>query len=293
MGLVVTTEGIVLNEPLRLGPYRARLILKGEAGHELDAKVFERRLGPLRDPEPLEELDEDLLVSLRSTQGPWPKPNQPVHSRLAPLWSPKGWTLRRSDLEADLAPMIYTVEGECAPTLKAAEACLMFLVWLLGTSTTGTGLLLRAACTVHEGVARCFPGYERGGKSTLVDTCPGELALSDDVVLLTLEQGQWRAWPSPFFSWERQLSQGVDPLRGFPVASVSFLQPAPMTRFEPLRPDEALTRLMEHAVTFDAFARNSSRTFELAAELAQAMSQRGALGVLHLRKGCPPYPSLP
>jgi hypothetical protein len=77
------------------------------------------------------------------------------------------------------------------------------------------------------------------------------------------------------------------------VASVSFLQPAPMTRFEPLRPDEALTRLMEHAVTFDAFARNSSRTFELAAELAQAMSQRGALGVLHLRKGCPPYPSLP
>jgi hypothetical protein len=272
---------------LRLGPLRALVELQGERDPEmLTEGEFARRLGPLVEAEPDTDEEEDLGVALRCTREGWPRPDSPLFYEL----TIQGARVRRMDLEATLELATCTVEGECMSRLPALEECLRLLVWLQLTGAATAGLLVHSACAVRDGVAWCFPAYGGTGKSTLIALTPGDLALSDELALLTRDAGGgWRAWPSPFWNWGRQLPAQALAGRSFPLGGVGFLSPATETLYAPIRAGEALTRLMEQAVAFESFPVRSGRTFELAAELVEAMSARQRLGMLYLRKGDDPY----
>jgi hypothetical protein len=251
---------------------------------------FERRLGPLRDPEPPQADMEDMSVDLEATGMDWPRPGQPVFYELTARHSPQGWRLRRMDLDASLETSAMAVQGQCASRLPALEECLRILTWLHLTGQEHAGLLVHSACAVRDGQAYCFPAYGGTGKSTLIRLTPGDVALSDELALLTRDRdNRWWAWPSPFWNWGVNLAADGPPVRPWPLGGVGFLSPATMTSFSQVRVGEALTRLMEQTVAFDHFPQRSGRTFELAADLVEEMHRQGKLGMVYLRKGDDPY----
>lgn len=283
-------EALSIDTRLRLGPALVRLKLSGPTDELLNAAHIDRRLGPFLIPESTSDdlADEDIALDLKATEGPWPRPGIGFNTITA-LEGEAGWRLRRDDLDTQLHPTVLTAEGDIFPRLPAVEECARFLLWLYLTRLGEGGLLIHSATVVDDGVAYCFPAYGGTGKSTLAQMTPGDLALSDELSLLTLEQGQWRAWPCPFWNWPRNLAPGVDTARSYPLGGLGFLQQSPLTRFSPLKADEALTELMAQAVAFDAFPLASSRTFNLAADLIQALRRVGRVGRLHLLKGDDPF----
>lgn len=280
-----------LEAHLRLGPLRAHVRMEGVPDPEmLTAREFERRLGPLRDQAPPEAAQEDLSVALKATGYDWPRPGQPQFYELTARHSPEGWRLQRVDLDASLELSAMAVQGECASRLPALEECLRLLTWLHLTGEEHAGLLVHSACAVRDGEAYCFPAYGGTGKSTLIRLTPGDVALSDELALLTRDKDQrWWAWPSPFWNWGANLAAGGPPVRAWPLGGLGFLSPATLTSFAPVRVGEALTRLMEQTVAFDHFPVRSGRTFELAADLVEEMHRQGKLGMVYLRKGDDPY----
>ncbi len=283
---------IQIDTRLRLGPALVRLRLRGASGPLLNEDDLARRWGPFilpGDPDE-DDVDEDIAVDLVSTEGPWPRTGRLITDNTLTARQREGqWRLSRADVDVALTPSILMAEGEIAPHLPAVEECVRFLMWLFLTGAGRSGLLLHAATTTQGGLAFCFPAYGGTGKSTLASLTPGDGALSDELSLLTLEGGQWRAWPCPFWNWPRQLSPEVDTSRSYPLTSLSFLRQSPATRWSPLRADDALTQLMEQAVAFDAFPVASNRTFNLAADLIEALRGQGRVGQLHLLKGDDPY----
>lgn len=284
---------ICIDTQLRLGPALVRLKLTARFGDQLTEADMARRLGPFMvSPEGgTDQGEEDIEVVLETTEGPWPRPGRRFNT-LTALQEPEGWRLRRDDLDTDLQPSVLSVKGECMARLQAVEECTRFLLWLYLTRVSEGGLLIHSATVVDEGLAYCFPAYGGTGKSTLAASTPGEVALSDELSLLTLEEGQWRAWPCPFWNWPRNVAPDIEAVRSYPLAGLGFLKQAPLTHFESLRADQALTELMAQAVAFDAFPLSSSKTFNLAADLVQALRQKGRVGRLHLLKGDDPFAAM-
>ncbi|MEO1268756.1 MAG: hypothetical protein AAFX99_11705, partial [Myxococcota bacterium] len=135
------------------------------------------------------------------------------------------------------------------------------------------------------------PAPSGTGKSTLIRLTPGDRALTDEFVLLTRHsEGQWLAWPSPFWNWERELDRTVAAHQPFPVGGLALLAQGAETRWEPGHPLDILVPLMEQVIAFKAFTTEAARTFELAAELVETLGDR--VGRLYLRRGDDPYAAL-
>lgn len=283
--------GVEYDKPLRIGPYLARLGIAGESSDTLTLETLARRFAPFvcLDPECLDE--EDVALALTSAGGTWPRPGRPKNHVLKVVSEGFGnWRVCRDDIDAALTPSIFVIEGEVAPSGIAVDACLQMLLWLLMTDEASSpGIMVHAATTVHDGEAYLFFGPAGAGKSTLVDKTPGQLALCDDLSLLSLEDGGWVAWPSPFWDWRGQFPADADATTPYPVRAIAFLQQGPATRLTPSSPDKALTLLMEHVYTWDTFISGSSRTFALVADLLDSTRKRGDVGVLHVAYGDDPY----
>jgi hypothetical protein len=281
------------DKALQIGPYLARVTVTGEASPELNPSTFERRFAPFvcNDPHLLDE--EDVAVCLASAGGTWPRPGRPKNVALKAVNEGHGnWRVCRNDIDAALTASIYVVEGEVAPSGMAVDACLHIVLWLLMTTdqAAAPGIMVHAATTVHDGEAYLFFGPAGAGKSTLVEHSPSQLALCDDLSLLTkTDDGSWHAWPSPFWDWEGEFGSTADPKKSYPVRAIAFLEQGPATRLTPTSADEGLTQLMEHVYTYDAFIQGSGRTFELVADLLQTTRRRGDVGMLHLARGDDPY----
>ncbi len=287
----------IIDARLRLGPLTARVRVTGDAGLLLTPEHIARRWGPFMitasDAPGEDETEDDLAVEFETQEGPWPRPGQPPVHSLRVVQRDGAWRVLRDDIDAILYPSMFMLEGTCAPRLPAIEECLRLLLWLHQTRSAPAGLLVHSASTVYNGKAWCFPAYGGTGKSTLATLTPGHLALCDEISMLTLEEdGQWYAWPCPFWNWDRNFHPEQSGAVRYPLAGLGFLKQSPVTRYEPMRADDALTRVMEQAVAFDAFPRSSGRTFELAADLVEHFGQRERLGMLHLLKGDDFYPVL-
>jgi len=274
---------ILINARANVGPASIGLTLSGISGELLNDAHLRRRWGPFMSG-PVRG-DEDILINLRTSD--LKADQRPGFNTLTPQRTDQGWRLQRDDIDAALMPSVLTVEGETRPRLPAVEECARLLLWLYLSTACEGGLLVHSATVVKEGVAYCFPAYGGTGKSTLARLTPGDLALSDELSLLTLEDGQWRAWPSPLWNWPRQFVG--DASRGYPLGGMGFLRQAPMTAFKPLKADEALTQLMAQTVAFDALPKASATTFNLAADLVEALRKRGQVGQLNLVKGEGPF----
>ncbi len=279
------------DKTIHVGPYLARLSLQGESGATLNSSTLEQRLAPFVCHDPRCRDEEDIAVALTSAGGAWPRPGRPMSRSLKPVHEGYGnWRVLRNDIDAALTPSICVIEGEVAPSGAAVEACLQILLWLvMADDAASPGLLIRAATTVHDGKAYIFAGHAGSGKSTLVQSTPGQVALCDALSLLTQEDGEWRAWPSPFWGWSEEHATPIDVTKSYPVGGLAFLEQGPATRLSPLRDDEALTRLVELVYTFDAFPISSSSTFELAADLLQTSRLESEVGILHVAHGDDPY----
>ncbi len=285
------SQSIAIDTVLQIGPFFVRLRLQGPVGFTLTYEHFTRRLGAFVSDKNVADGEEDMVVELTTTEGPWPKPGTPAFVKLtASPAHTQPRTVRRADLDAVLNLPASTMMGESAAHLPVVEECIRLLWWLTVTGQHSRGLLIHAASTVKDGKAYCFPAFGGTGKSTLAQLTPGDLALCDEITLLTHQENQWLAWPSPFWNWQRNFDPRASAQQGYPLEAVGFLAQGVQTRFETVRADEALTRLMQQTLAFDAFPSRSAHTFEMAADLIQAMQQRKRLGLLHLLKGDQPYP---
>lgn len=282
--------GVEYDKPLQIGPFLARLSVRGEGGELLDAAHLDRRFASFICHDPSCEDEEDIALSLTAAGGVWPRPGRPKNQVLKAINEGHGnWRVCRNDIDAALTPSIFLIEGELAPSGPAIDACLQILLWLLMTDAAGSGgIMVHAATTVHDGEAYLFFGPAGAGKSTLVHNSPGQLALCDDLSVLTQEDGVWRAWPSPFWDWQGEFA-GTDTTTSYPVRAITYLEQGPATRLTPLAADKALTMLMEHVYTWDSFIHGSSRTFELVADLVHSTRERGDIGLLHLAEADDPY----
>lgn len=278
----------------RLGPFLVDATMRGEAGPWLSARDIERRFDSfITSPESPASSDLiPLTLRLTTDWGDWPRDGEQVPSLEVTPQAEACWRLRRTDLWGELDRPARTVTAAMAPQGPVMEECLRLLMWLELAAQSGVdGLIVHCGCAVHGGRAWCFPAASGTGKSTLIRLTPGELALSDEFVLLTRDdEGRWSAWPSPFWNWERQLAADVAPWRAYPLAGVALLAQSPETRWSPAHPLDVLVPFMEQVIAFNAFGQEAARTFELAAELVESLA--GKVGWLHLRRGDDPYAPL-
>ncbi len=279
------------DKSLQIGPYLARLTITGETAPALGPEWLTRRFAQFICDDPACVDEEDVALSLASAGGTWPRPGRAKNRTLKAVNEGFGsWRVFRDDIDAALTPSIFVIEGEVAPSGLAVDACLQMLLWLAMTDPAcAPGIMVHAATTVHDGDAYLFFGPAGAGKSTLVSHSPGQIALCDDLSVLTRdEDGAWQAWPSPFWDWEGQFD-GAQTTRPYPVRGIVSLEQGPATRLTPSAPDKALTHLMEHVYAYDSFIQGSNRTFELVADLLDKTRRRGDVGVLHLAQGDDPY----
>ena len=103
------------------------------------------------------------------------------------------------------------------------------------------GVLLHAACVVHEGRATVMPGVSGAGKSTICSSLVADSAMtvmSDDRVVLRVEGDRVMAYGTP---WPGE--GGFATVGGVPVDQLLFLEQADSLGVEPLQGADLLARL--------------------------------------------------
>lgn len=124
------------------------------------------------------------------------------------------------------------------------------------------GLLLHATGFGDDTSAVVFPAHGGGGKTTTASKLPEAHVLSDDQVAVTREAGRWFAHALPFVGlWGRPTVP-----RSAPLAAVALLAKGDTESLRPLRPAEALARLLACVVQFLPGA-PARRAFDTAAAL--------------------------
>lgn len=108
------------------------------------------------------------------------------------------------------------------------------------------GLLLHAAGLGDARSALVFPAHGGGGKTTTASKLPDSLVLSDDQIALTRDGPGWLAHALPFVG---QWGKPTRP-RSAPLAGLALLAKADVPALRPLRPAEALSRLLGCVVQF-------------------------------------------
>jgi hypothetical protein len=108
------------------------------------------------------------------------------------------------------------------------------------------GFLLHAATVVRDGKAYVLHGQVRRRKSTVASLSPAGTVLTDEISLLRFENGEWRAYGTPF--WGEFRAAGSN--SSAPVRGVFRLVQAPENCVTPLRPLEMLRALLPNVFFF-------------------------------------------
>lgn len=108
------------------------------------------------------------------------------------------------------------------------------------------GFLLHASSVVRDGRAYIFMGRSGAGKSTVASLSPEGSVLTDEISLLRLERGAWRAHGTPF--WGEFRAAGHN--HNYPVAGIYCLTQAPEDKVIPLRPKELLRAMLPCVLFF-------------------------------------------
>jgi hypothetical protein len=103
------------------------------------------------------------------------------------------------------------------------------------------GLLVHSSCIVDGGSAHLFSGESGAGKSTVADLSFPRMLLSDEATILKVEDTGIKVYDSPFRS--DHPSFGED--KSFPLASIDFLNQAPLVQRESLKGSESIMELMD------------------------------------------------
>jgi hypothetical protein len=162
----------------------------------------------------------------------------------------------RADLAMTSSEFEYTFEGA---TVRAnAEASTfdgvkqefsldaMLRIWLTWALLPRSGFLLHAATVVRNGKAYVFTGRSGAGKSTVASLAPEGSVLTDEISLLRREDGEWRAYGTPF--WGEFRAVGLN--QSAPVAGIFRLLQSPANRVERQRTAEVVRFLLPNVLFF-------------------------------------------
>jgi hypothetical protein len=143
--------------------------------------------------------------------------------------------------------------------------CLLriLLTWML---LPRTGFLLHAATVVHDGRAYIFTGRSGAGKSTVAALSPAGSVWTDEISLLRREQGEWRAYGTPF--WGEFRAAGSN--SSAPVAGIFGLSQAPENHVEALAPVGLLRNILPNVLFFSREVAATQRLLEI---LGQAVKE--------------------
>jgi len=139
----------------------------------------------------------------------------------------------------------------------------VFLSWKL---LEYSGFLLHAATVLRDGRAYVFTGRSGAGKSTVASLSPEGSVLTDEISLLRLENGVWRAYGTPF--WGDFKADGCN--SNAPVAGIFRLLQASENRIEALRPTALIRTLLPNVLFFSTEPQSNRRLLEI---LSQAAAQ--------------------
>lgn len=129
------------------------------------------------------------------------------------------------------------------------------------------GLLLHAASLVRDGRAYLFSGPSGSGKTTLTRLSSGATVLSDEVSIVRVAEKEARCYGTPF--WGELARAGED--RAAPLAGVYFLHHGSRHAVEPVKPRQALERLLPNVLFFAREADLTARVLDIGADLVEAV----------------------
>jgi hypothetical protein len=129
------------------------------------------------------------------------------------------------------------------------------------------GFLLHAATVIRNGKAYVFTGRSGAGKSTIASLSPAGSVLTDEISLLRFENGQWRAYGTPFWGEFRAAGSNTSA----PVKGIFRLLQAAENRVTPLRPVEMLRALLPNVLFFSAESEANRRLLEILGRTAESI----------------------
>jgi hypothetical protein len=140
----------------------------------------------------------------------------------------------------------------------------VLLTWKL---TGCDGFLLHAATVVRNGKAYVFTGRSGAGKSTVASLAAEGSVLTDEISLLRSQNGEWRAYGTPF--WGEFRAGGSN--TSAPVRGVFRLAQAAENRVAALRPAEVLRALLPNVLFFSAEAEANRRLLKILGQAAETI----------------------
>lgn len=141
---------------------------------------------------------------------------------------------------------------------------------------TRDGFLLHAASVVRNGRAHVFTGRSGAGKSTVASLSPEGSVLTDEISLLRRENGEWRAYGTPFWGEFKAAGQNTKA----PVAGIYELVQAPVNCMIPMRRASMLRALLPNVLFFSAQPQDNRRLLGIVGQAAEEISG----GKLEFRK---------
>jgi len=173
------------------------------------------------------------------------------------------------DFEAQTAALrAFSAESQFigAKNAYALDSLLRILLsWVL---LRHTGFLLHAATVVRNGRAYVFTGSSGAGKSTVASLSPPGSVLTDEISLLRRENGEWRAYGTPF--WGEFRAAGSN--SSAPVAGIFGLRQAGENRVEALGPVGLLRNILPNVLFFSGEAAANQRLLEILGQAVKEIS---------------------
>jgi hypothetical protein len=140
----------------------------------------------------------------------------------------------------------------------------ILLSWKL---TDCNGFLLHAATVIRNGKAYVFTGRSGAGKSTVASLSPKGSVLTDEISLLRRENGEWRAYGTPFWGEFRAAGSNTSA----PVRGIFRLLQAAENRRTSLRPVEMIRILLPNVLFFSSESEANRRLLEIVGQAAEEM----------------------
>ena len=182
-----------------------------------------------------------------------------------------------SAAESQPAEFAYDFEGAvvraharriCFDGVRNEYALDSLLRILLSWKLTGRdGFLLHAATVIRNGKAYVFAGRSGAGKSTLASLSPEGSVLTDEISLLRRENGEWRAYGTPFWGEFRAAGSNTSA----PVRGIFRLVQAAENRVTSLRPVEMIRALLQNVLFFSSEPEATRRLLQIVGQAVEEM----------------------
>jgi hypothetical protein len=152
----------------------------------------------------------------------------------------------------------FAGSATCQANPVAFESLLRVL-WSVFLPRHG-GALFHACGFRTDGRGILAPGPSGAGKTTLARKVPANDVLSDEVVAVHRDQGQWRISATPFFG---ELQRNAGSLQSWPLAGIAFLEKRSVLGSAPLPAAVAVLRTLECLLCFASDPETVQQNFAL------------------------------